>query len=53
MTVKIVYLNGCFEYIRNVRSIRYENYEYVLELENGRKVEYDERLKLEISRYEY
>lgn len=48
MTVKVIYLNGCWEYIRNVKSIGYETYEYRLELSDGSILEFDGRLRLEV-----
>lgn len=48
MTVKIVYLNGYFEYVRNVENIYAENIWLVLKLRGGTIKKYDRRLKLEV-----
>lgn len=51
MTVKVIYLNGCWEYVRNICSIRCSNAYYFLESANGDTYEFDSRLKLEITSY--
>ena len=48
MIVKVLYLNGCWEYLHGVKSISYDKYHYLVELENGAIKKYDSRLKLEI-----
>lgn len=50
MLVKIKYLNGCFEYVRNVENIVCENANYKLFLKDGGVLMFDSRLKLEILR---
>lgn len=49
MTVKIVYLNGYFEYVRNVENIYTDNIWFVLKLRGETIKKYDRRLKLEVS----
>ena len=49
MTVKVVYLNGCFEFIRNVENIYTDHIWFVLKLRGGAIKKYDRRLKLEVS----
>lgn len=50
MTIKIIYLNGCWEYVRNVKHISCQEPWYFLELHNGSILKFDARLKLEVSR---
>lgn len=49
MTVKVVYLNGYFEFVRNVENICTNNMWFVLILKNGTIKKLDRRLKLEVS----
>lgn len=49
MTVKVVYLNGYFEFVRNVENICTNNMWFVLILKNGVVKKLDRRLKLEVS----
>lgn len=49
MTVKVVYLNGYFEFVRNVENICTNNMWFVLILKNGAVKKLDRRLKLEVS----
>lgn len=49
MTVKVVYLNGYFEFVRNVENICTNNMWFVLILKNGVVKKFDRRLKLEVS----
>lgn len=49
MTVKVVYLNGYFELVRNVENICTNNMWFVLILKNGVVKKFDRRLKLEVS----
>ena len=49
MSVKVLYLNGCWEYIYNVKSITINGRQFVIETKNGSIKKYDARLKLEIS----
>lgn len=49
MTVKVLYLNGCWEYIFNAKSISTDGCQYIVEVQNGSIRKYDARLKLEIS----
>lgn len=49
MTVKVVYLNGYFEFVRNVENICTNNMWFVLILKNGTVKKLDRRLKLEVS----
>lgn len=51
MIVKVLYLNGCWEYIRNVKSISIDNRYFLIELHNGSVKKFDLRLKLEISNF--
>lgn len=51
MTVKVIYLNGCWEYVRGVKSVSADGGYFLVELENGSTLEFDRRLKLEISYY--
>ena len=48
MTVKVVYLNGYFEFVRNVENICTNNMWFVLILKNGTIKKLDRRLKLEV-----
>jgi len=48
VTVKVMYLNGYFEFIRNVDTICTNNMWFVLILENGTVKKIDRRLKLEV-----
>lgn len=50
MLVKVKYLNGCFEFVRNVENVVCENAHYKLVLRNGKVLMFDSRLKLEILR---
>lgn len=49
MSVKVLYLNGCWEYIYNVKSIKTDGHQFVIEVKNGSIRKYDARLKLEVS----
>lgn len=49
MTVKVVYLNGYFEFVRNVETICTNNMWFVLILRCGSIKKYDRRLNLEVS----
>lgn len=49
MTVKVVHLNGYFEFVRNVENICTNNMLFVLILKNGAVKKLDRRLKLEVS----
>lgn len=49
MTVKVVYLNGYFDFVRNVETICTNNMWFVLILKNGVVKKFDRRLKLEVS----
>lgn len=49
MTVKVVYLNGYFDFVRNVETICTNNMWFVLILKNGTVKKLDRRLKLEVS----
>ena len=49
MTVKVVYLNGYFEFVRNVENICTNNMWFVLILKNGVVKKLDRCLKLEVS----
>ena len=49
MLVKVIYLNGCFRYIQNVKSILDENTYYLVELFNGTTMEFDKRLTIEVN----
>lgn len=49
MTVKVVHLNGYFEFVRNVENICTNNMWFVLILKNGAVKKFDRRLKLEVS----
>lgn len=49
MLVKVIYLNGCFRYIQNVKSVLDENTYYLVELLNGTTMEFDKRLTIEIN----
>lgn len=49
MTVKVVHLNGYFEFVRNVENICTNNMWFVLILKNGTVKKLDRRLKLEVS----
>lgn len=51
MTVKVLYLNGCWEYVRGVKKVSADGEYFLVELENGSTLEFDCRLKLEISYY--
>lgn len=51
MTIKVIYLNGSWEYVRNVKCISCRDPWYFLELNNGNTIKYDSRLKLEIESY--
>lgn len=51
MIVKVLYLNGCWEYVRRVKSVSTDGGYFLVELENGSTLEFDRRLKLEISYY--
>ena len=49
MTVKVVYLNGYFDFVRNVETICTNNMWFVLILKNGTIKKLDRRLRLEVS----
>lgn len=49
MLVKVIYLNGCFRYIQNVKSVLDENAYYLVELSNGMSMQFDKRLTIEIN----
>ena len=49
MTLKVVHLNGYFEFVRNVENICTSNMWFVLILKNGAVKKLDRRLKLEVS----
>jgi len=49
MTVKVVYLNGYFEFVRNVETICTNKMWFVLILRCGSIKKYDRRLNLEVS----
>lgn len=49
VTVKVVYLNGYFEFVRNVENICTNNMWFVLILKSGTIKKLDRRLKLEVS----
>lgn len=49
MTVKVMYLNGYFEFVRNVENIFTDDFWFVLRLRSGFIKKYDRRLNLEVS----
>lgn len=51
MTVQVIYLNGCWEYIRGVKSIVQEPHQYRLELLNGSVIRFDDRMTLKVTMY--
>lgn len=51
MTVKIMYLNGTFEFMKDVKSITTQEGWFVITLRNEFKRRIDKRLKLEVSFY--
>ena len=48
MTVKIIYLNGAFELMRDVKEIKKNECSYIIIQRNGFKRELDQRLTLEV-----
>lgn len=51
MTVKIIYLNGAFEYMRDVNEIKKNEHSYIIVQRNGFKRELDQRLTFEVTFY--
>lgn len=51
MTVKIIYLNGAFELMRDVNEIKRNEHSYIIIQRNGFKRELDQRLTLEVKFY--
>lgn len=49
MTVKIVYLNGVFEYFRGIESVTQTKRGFILHPIKGADILIDYRLKMEIS----
>lgn len=49
MTVKVIYLNGVFEYFRGVESVTQSQGWFVLHFIDGGDILIDHRLKIEIS----
>ncbi len=48
MTIRINYLNGCWECLHNVKAISSNEHYFLLELKNGSIKKYDSRLRLEV-----
>ena len=51
MTVKIIYLNGAFELMKDVKSITAQESWFIITLRNEYVRKIDKRLKLEVSFY--
>lgn len=51
MTVKIIYLNGSFEFMRDVKEIKRNEHSYIIVQRNDFKRELDQRLTLEVKFY--
>ena len=51
MTVKIIYLNGAFEFMKDVKSITTQEGLFIVTLRNEYVRKIDKRLKLEVSFY--
>lgn len=51
MTVKIIYLNGAFEFMRDVKEIKKNECSFIIVQRNGYKRELDQRLTLEVKFY--
>ena len=51
MTVKIIYLNGAFELMNDVKSITAQEGWFIITLRNEYVRKIDKRLKLEVSFY--
>lgn len=49
MNVKVLYLNGGWKYISNVKTISTDNQYFLVEMHNGSVRRFDLRLKLEIT----
>lgn len=49
MIVKVIYLNGCFEYFYDIESITSSNEGMILHPAEGGDIVIDYRLKLEVS----
>ena len=49
MTVKVIYLNGAFEYFHGIESITQSKRGFVLHPNKGNDILIDRRLKIEIS----
>lgn len=52
MTVKIIYLNGAFEFMRDVNEIKKNEHSFIIVQRNGFKRELDQRLTLEVKFYQ-
>lgn len=52
MTVKIIYLNGAFEFMRDVKEIKKNECSFIIVQRNGYKRELDQRLTLEVKFYQ-
>lgn len=48
MTVKIIYLNGAFEFMHDVKEIKRNEHSFIIIQRNGYKRELDQRLTLEV-----
>lgn len=51
MTVKIIYLNGSFEFMHDVKEIKRNEHSFIIVQRNGFKRELDQRLTLEVKFY--
>lgn len=51
MTVKIIYLNGSFEFMHDVKEIKRNEHSFIIVQRNGFKRELDQRLTLEVTFY--
>ena len=49
MTVKVIYLNNCFEYFYDIEGITKSNEVFMLHQSEGGIIMIDARLKLEVS----
>ncbi len=49
MTIKVTYLNGCWEYIHFVKSISSNGHEFIIKFGNDKTLKLDGKLKLEVS----
>ena len=52
MTVQVIYLNGCFEFVYGVKSIEKSNCEFLLHLYDGRTLRFDSRMTLELTMWQ-